>query len=120
VLSRRAAVAGAAMSVASTLLLDGCTLTVQAPKFTPAHTAAGAVPKSALEQITAQQVRDKVGGGNIVVTCPHDLTIKLGATEDCVMAQDSKQFPIKVTINKVRSADDASWEWEIGHQLTTS
>jgi hypothetical protein len=104
----------------SALLLSGCHVTVGNP-VTPSSTpASGAVPKNALEQITAQQVRDKIGGGNIVITCPHDLAIKLGASEDCTMAQDSKQFPLKITITKVKSADDAVWDWELGKQLTPS
>jgi hypothetical protein len=119
-LSVKPAAALLVVLAASALLLCGCHVTIGTPTTTSPTPASGAVPKNALEQITAQQVRDKIGGGNIVITCPHDLRIKLGATEQCVMAQDSKQFPLKITITKVKSADDAVWDWELGKQLTPS
>lgn len=102
---------------ASTLLLCGCQIAIGTPK---AASSRNALPKSALEQITAQHVRDEIGGGNVVITCSHDLTISLGATEECVMAQDDKRFPLKLAITEANSPDDAAWGWERGRQLTPS
>lgn len=99
---------------AAAVLLGGCHVTVGNP--TPAGTQGG-VHKNVVEQVTAQQIRDKLGGGPIVITCPGDLAIKLGASEQCVLAQDGKRFQLTVTINKTQPADDAGWDWHIGDQI---
>jgi hypothetical protein len=46
--------------------------------------------------------------------------IKLGASEQCVMAHDGKQFALTLTITTVTSPDDASWDFKLGRQLSTS
>lgn len=109
--------ASAALLAVLPVLLSGCHVTVGAP------TSAGtrdAVRKNVVEQVTAQQVRDKLGGGPIVITCPHDLPIKLDASEECLLAQDGKRFQLTVTITKTTPADDAAWNWHIGQQITGS
>lgn len=109
---------------ASTMLLSGCHVTVGTPTTTTPSTtttssaAQGAVPLNDLQQITAQQVREKSGGGPVVITCPRDLPIRLGASEQCVLAQDGKQFEITIKITKATSPNDASWDWQVGKQIT--
>jgi len=111
-----------AVLATSALLLCGCHVRIGDPKMpsTSSTPVSHAVPKDALERITAPHVRDKIGGGYLVITCPHDLMIKLGASEQCVMAQDGKRFALTLTITTVTSPDDASWDFKVGHQLSTS
>jgi hypothetical protein len=99
------------------VVLSGCNTTGGAP--TTANTR-DAVHKNVIEQVTAQQVRDQLGGGPVVITCPHDLALKIGASEECQLAQDGKRFPLTVTITKTTPVDDASWKWHIGPQVTNS
>ncbi|WP_203804295.1 DUF4333 domain-containing protein [Mycobacterium heckeshornense] len=94
---------------------------------TPAHSGANtstpaqpAVPKGDLEQITAQQIREQSGGGPVVINCPDDLPIKLGATEQCVLAQDGKHFHLTIKITKATSPDNASWDWQVGDEIPAS
>jgi hypothetical protein len=112
----------AAVLAGALMVLCGCQFTVHGPTaVTPSTTPAGhVVPKNAVEQVTAERVRDQLKGNPLVVTCPRDLPITLGATEDCVMAQDGKKYPIKVTVTKVNGPDDAHWDWEVGHEMATS
>jgi hypothetical protein len=122
-LSPKPAAAMLAVLATSALLLCGCHAKIGDPKTVPSTSStpvSHAVPKDALERITAPHVRDKIGGGYLVITCPHDLTITLGASEQCVMAQDGKQFALTLTITTVTSPDDASWDFKVGHQLSTS
>ncbi|WP_165604796.1 DUF4333 domain-containing protein [Mycobacterium intracellulare] len=107
----------------STLLLSGCHVTVGTPTTTSSSTttsggAQGAVPLNDLQQITAQQVREKSGGSPVVITCPRDLPIQLGASEQCILAQDGKQFEITIRITKATSPNEASWDWQVGKQLS--
>ncbi|MBU9767026.1 DUF4333 domain-containing protein [Mycobacterium sp. TNTM28] len=77
-----------------------------------------AVPKGDLEQITAQQIREQSGGGPIVIKCPGDLPIKLGANQRCVLSQDGNRFFVTITITKAGSPNDAVWDWEVGEQIS--
>jgi hypothetical protein len=106
-----------ALLAAAGVLLSACHVTVGAP--TPTNTR-DAVHKNVIEQVTAQQVRDQLGGGPVVITCPQDLALKIGASEECQLAQDGKRFPLTVTITKTTPVDDASWNWHIGQQLKDS
>jgi DnaJ-class molecular chaperone len=110
-------------TLASTLLLSGCHASIGNPAPTRSTTttstnAQPTVPKGDLEQITGQQVREQSGGGPVVITCPGDLPIHLGASEQCVLAQDGKHFAITIKITKVKSTNDASWDWQVGQQLS--
>ena len=104
--------------------LGACQVSIGNPtRPSPSTTSIDAqpsVPKSDLEQITGQEVREKSGGGTIVVACPGDLPIKMGATQVCTLDQDGKHFNITLTINKADSPNDASWGWEIGPPLSSS
>ena len=75
------------------------------------------IPKNEIEQITAQQIREKSGGGPIVITCPGDLLIKVGAHQKCILAQDGKRFDVTITITTTESPNDATWDWTVGKQL---
>jgi hypothetical protein len=118
----RTAATLAALSI-SAALVSGCHVSVHAgngPAPAPSSTsvqAQPAVPKGDLEQITAQQVRDQTGGGPVVINCPGDLPIKLGAVEHCTLAQDGKHFDIAITITKAESPNNATWDWQVGKQL---
>jgi hypothetical protein len=107
----------AALLGAAGVLLGGCHVTGGVPTSANARDA---VHKNVIEQVTAQQIRDQLGGGPVVITCPHDLALKIGASEECQLAQDGKHFPLTVTITKTTPVDDASWKWHIGQQLTGS
>jgi hypothetical protein len=99
----------------------GTGTTTPAPSTTTTSTQSqAAVPKGDLEQITAQQVREQSGGGPVVITCPGDLPIKLGATEQCILAQDGKRFHLTIRITKATSPDDATWDWQVGEQLSAA
>ncbi|BBZ10617.1 DUF4333 domain-containing protein [Mycobacterium branderi] len=107
--------------------LSACHVSVGTGTTTSSHTATttssqsqAAVPKGDLEQITAQQIREQSGGGPIVITCPGDLPIKLGATEQCVLAQDGKRFHVTIRITKATSPNDATWDWQVGEQLSAA
>ena len=111
----------ALLALAAITTLSGCHVTVNGGSGSPPTTTTAApqaaVPRSDLEQITGQQVREQSGGGPVVITCPSDLPIELGAKVKCALAQDSKRFEITITITEARSANDAKWSWEVGRQL---
>ncbi|WP_369407288.1 DUF4333 domain-containing protein [Mycobacterium noviomagense] len=111
----------------ATLAISSCHVSVGTGTTTPAHSsttasapAQPAVPKGDLEQITAQQIREQSGGGPVVINCPGDLPIKLGATEQCVLAQDGKHFHLTIRITKATSPDNASWDWQVGDEIPTT
>lgn len=84
-----------------------------------ASAAQPAVPKRDVEQITAQLIRDKSGGGPYVITCPGDLPIKLGANMRCVLAdQQGTHRELTVTITKADSPNNAAWDWEVGGTIS--
>ncbi|WP_241473852.1 DUF4333 domain-containing protein [Mycolicibacterium neoaurum] len=123
---RRPAASGrriALLAFTAIATLSGCHVTVNGGSESSPTTATtttapqAAVPRSDLEQITGQQVREQSGGGPVVITCPNDLPIELGAKVKCALAQDSKRFEITITITEARSANDAKWSWEVGRQL---
>ncbi|OWM07735.1 hypothetical protein B7435_07345 [Mycolicibacterium peregrinum] len=108
--------------------VSGCHVNVEAgtstrsanPTTTAAAAVAGpAVPKGDVEQITGQLIRDKSGGGPYVVTCPNDLPIKLGASMQCVVAdQNGARHELTVTITKADAPNDATWDWEVGPEVS--
>lgn len=79
----------AAGSCCPALLVSGCHFVVGTGSgisaTTPALPANPAIPKSDIEQITAQLIHAKAGGGPCVIKCPRDLSILLGATMQCVV-----------------------------------
>jgi len=103
---------------ASAALMSACHVSFSAGSNEGAGTPT--VPKSDLEQITAQQVRAKLGGGPVVINCPNDLPIKLRAVEHCVLAHDGKHFDIAITITKADDPNNATWDWVIGKQLSAT
>lgn len=50
----------------------------------------------------------------MAITCSKDLPVEVGASEDCALQQDGKNFSIKIRIAEVNSPDDISLDWEIG------
>lgn len=83
----------------------------------PSGPSTAADPKADLQQITAQQVRDKYGGGPVTISCPTDLPLTVGAAVQCTLDQDGKRFELSITMTRVSSPTDAHWDWQIGHQL---
>lgn len=92
------------------------------PVTTTATTTAAdepAIPKADVEQITAQLIRGKSGGGPYVITCPDNLPIKLGATMQCVLAdQQGIHRELTITVSKADSPNDATWDWEVGKEIS--
>ncbi len=82
-------------------------------------TADPAIPKRDVEQITAQLIQKKSGGGPYVITCPSDLPIQLDATMQCVVAdQQGIHRELTVTVTKADSPDNATWDWEVGQEVS--
>lgn len=78
-----------------------------------------AIPKADVEQITAQLIRGKSGGGPYVITCPNDLPITLGATMQCVLAdQQGIHRELTITVSKADSPNNATWDWEVGKEIS--
>lgn len=109
------------LTLGAVAAVSGCQVSVKggpaASPSTTTTTSQAAIPQADLEQITGQLVREKSGGGPVVITCPGDLPIVLGADELCVLAQDGKRFDLTITITKATSPNDAKWSWEVGRQL---
>ncbi len=100
------------------LALTSCQVTVGG-NSTPSTTTAGpTVPKRDIEQITAQEIRAQSGGGPIVITCPDDLPVEVGASQQCVLAQDGKHFEVTISISATDSPDDATFDWDVGPEIT--
>lgn len=76
------------------------------------------IPKRDVEQITAQLIQQKSGGGPYVITCPGDLPIELDATMQCVVAdQHGVHHELTVTVTKADSPNNATWDWEVGKEI---
>ena len=107
-------------------ILSGCHVSVgtTTTSVKPSPTAAQAqpaIPKRDVEQITAQLIQGKSGGGPYVITCPADLPIELDATMECVVAdQDGVHRELTVTVTKADSPNNATWDWEVGKQVSPS
>ncbi|MFV8176944.1 DUF4333 domain-containing protein [Mycolicibacterium peregrinum] len=106
--------------------LGGCHVNVSggtARTATSTTTAAKApaIPQRDVEQITAQLIRDKSGGGPYVISCPGDLPIELDAAMECVVAgQDGVRRELTVTVTKADSPDTATWDWEVGKEISNN
>lgn len=105
--------------------LSGCHVNIEggtATRSAAATTTSAdepAVPKRDVEQITAQLIRDKSGGGPYVITCPGDLPIHLQASMQCVVAdQTGARHELTVTITKADSPNNATWDWEVGRKIS--
>lgn len=99
-------------------LLTGCQVTFGVPSASSPGVTGPMVPKRDIEQIVAQDVREQVGGGPIVVTCPRDLPVEVGASQECVLTQGGRQYEITVAITKTTSPKNAIFEWEVGPEIT--
>ena len=107
--------------------LGGCQVsfggsgTTRSATTTPSEAAGPSIPKRDVEQVTAQLIREKSGGGPYVITCPNDLPIKMGASMQCVVAdQDHVHHELTVTITKADSPNNATWDWEVGKEISSS
>ncbi len=87
----------------------------QAPP--PKEKASTGVPRSDLEQITGQELRQKFPGPPVRITCPEDLPAKVGASEDCVLRRFGQEFRLTITITAVASPTDANWSFKLGEKL---
>lgn len=105
-------------------VLSGCHFSVgtnadetNAPS--PSVAADPGIPKRDVEQITAQLIQKKSGGGPYVITCPTDLPIELDATMQCVVAdQQGTHRELTVTVTKADSPNNATWDWEVGKEIS--
>lgn len=107
------------------LLLSACEVKttngvgVQPPQSSAgeASAAAGpAVPRAKVEQITAEQI-SKSDGIPIEVSCPEDLPMRLGATEQCTATRDGKRYEVAITVNKADPPMSADWDWKVVSEL---
>lgn len=122
---RRAAGRVAVIAITVSLpFLGGCHVNVSSGTARPATSTtpaakAPAIPQRDVEQITAQLIRDKSGGGPYVISCPADLPIELDAAMECVVAgQDGVRRELTVTVTKADSPNTASWDWEVGKEIS--
>lgn len=76
------------------------------------------VPRSDLEQITGQELRQQYPGPPVRITCPGDLPAKVGASEDCVLRRFGQEFRLKITITEVKSPTDVNWRFTLGEKLS--
>lgn len=113
-------VTGAA-AVFLSLLLSACQfkatngIGVQPPASSPGDSSVAtgpAVPRSQVEKITAEQIA-KSDGIPIEVTCPEDLPMRLGATEQCTATRDGKRYEVAITVNKADPPMSANWDWKV-------
>lgn len=124
--SRRHGLAVATTLIAALFLpgLSGCHFSVgtSTEKTSAPGTGAAAdpaIPKRDVEQITAQLIQKKSGGGPYVITCPADLPIELDATMQCVVAdQQGTHRELTVTVTKADSPNNAAWDWEVGKEIS--
>lgn len=106
-------------------VLGGCHVSVgtqTSSSATASSVAAGpTIPKRDVEQVTAQLIREKSGGGPYVISCPNDLPIKMGASMQCVVADQAHvHHELTVTITKADSPNNATWDWEVGKEISPS
>ena len=117
--NRFAAIAGTAVGIA--LLVSGCEFSFKAGNVDQPDVMKSnsdpMVPKSQVEKITAQQWQAQIGGDPVSVSCPADLPMKLGATEDCIGTQGNVRYPIKIKVNHANPPNDAKWDWEVGQPM---
>ncbi len=107
-----------AVLAAPVLMMTGCHVSIGTGPAPRAEHGRSAIPKSDVEQLTAQQIRDKVGDAPFVITCPADLPARVGATEECVLNRDGKRFRLTVEISEVTAAGKVHWDYELGGEIT--
>src|SRR5690625_2233120 len=100
------------------LLMAGCHVSIGTGPAPRAEHGRSTIPKSDVEQLTAQQIRDKVGDAPFVITCPADLPAKMGATEECVLNREGKRFRLTVEVSDVTAAGKVHWDYELGDEIT--
>ena len=83
----------------------------------PVERSANTVPRSDLEQITGQEVRQKFPGPPVVILCPEDPPRRIGASVDCVMKRAGRQSGITIEITQINSPTDVLWHWTLGPEI---
>jgi hypothetical protein len=79
--------------LASAVALVACTASGSA------NVRGSMVAKLTIEQTASKQITDRLGGGTYVVTCPHDLAAKTGASMACVTTfPDGEKFTGTATV----------------------
>lgn len=121
----RSYVTTGAAAVSLGLLLSGCQVKssndvgLKPPTSSAAGSAAAAgpaVPRAQVEKITAEQI-SKSDGMPIDVSCPEDLPMRLGATEQCTAMRDGKRYEVAITVNKADPPMSANWDWKVVSEL---
>lgn len=89
--------------------------TEQAP---PTEEPSTGVPRTDLEQITAQELRLQFPGPPVRITCPPgNLPAEMGASVDCVLKRSGDSFRLTLTVTGVRSPTDAIWNIKLGEKI---
>jgi hypothetical protein len=101
------------------VLLSGCQFSAKVGNIDTSTSAAArpAVPKADVEQRTADGLRPQADGDPVSVSCPADLPMEVGATENCVVTRADKRYALKLTVTHVSPPTNANWEFEVGELL---
>jgi hypothetical protein len=101
------------------VLLSGCQFSAKVGNIDTSTSAAArpAVPKAGVEQRTADGLRPQADGDPVSVSCPADLPMEVGATENCVVTRADKRYALKLTVTQATPPTDAHWSSELGELL---
>jgi hypothetical protein len=101
------------------VLLSGCQFSATVGNIDTSTSAAArpAVPKADVEQRTADGLRPQADGDPVSVSCPADLPMEVGATENCVVTRADKRYALKLTVTQATPPTDAHWSSELGELL---
>jgi hypothetical protein len=104
------------------VLLSGCEFSAHVGNLDPSVTttsaaARPAVPKALVEKNSADSLRPDAGGDPVSVSCPDDLPMEVGATEDCVVTRADKRYELKLTVTQADPPDSAKWDSTVGKLL---
>jgi hypothetical protein len=101
------------------VLLSGCQFSAKVGNIDTSTSAAArpAVPKADVEQRTADGLRPQADGDPVSVSCPADLPMEVGATENCVVTRADRRYALKLTVTHVSPPTNANWEFEVGELL---
>jgi hypothetical protein len=101
------------------VLLSGCQFSAKVGNIDTSTSAAArpAVTKADVEQRTADGLRPQADGDPVSVSCPADLPMEVGATENCVVTRADRRYALKLTVTHVSPPTNANWEFEVGELL---
>ena len=120
---RRTGLVAAAMSagLGLALLVSGCQFSANVGNLDTSTSSSAAarpaVPKADVEQRTADGLRPQADGDPVSVSCPADLPMEVGATENCVVTRADRRYALKLTVTHVSPPTNANWEFEVGELL---